>query len=138
MRSFILSLSALWLATSLAGEPLIPERLNAVLSEIRPEMKKEAVMRVLATAYPDVIAQPGDWSGQTGYIDFRLDDRYRISVAAKFDAKREEVVHDDLLIYIFDQAKKHRIEFRQYWWEKNEKKANQPPDPTAPSGRGSS
>ena len=122
MRSFlVIAWLALGFAVAQAAEPLIPEPVNRVLSQVRPGMTKDRLALLFSVAYPKATAQMGPWSGQTGYIDVILDSRYRVSIAAKFDSKQEEVVDDDLLIYVFDHEKKHRVEIREFWWEADEK-----------------
>jgi RNA polymerase sigma factor (sigma-70 family) len=103
--------------TKPGGEPLIPPPLNALLPKIVAGMKAQEVRKLLATAYPKVTYHQGVWSGQTGYFDFKLDDRYTVSVAAGTDPKRGDVVHKDGLIYIFDHPKKLRLEIKRYHWQ---------------------
>jgi len=116
MRTFLCifaSLAALAFARTEDSSP-IPPPLNSVLRQIRPAMKKAEVAIVLSKVYPKVKAQGGTWSGQTGYVGFVLDERYSLHVSAQFDSKQEEVVHPDLLFYLFDNTKKLRVEIRQY------------------------
>ena len=48
----------------------------------------------------------GLWSGQSGYMEFILDTRYRLSVSAV--GNESPTVNDDFIIYIFDTpAKQH-------------------------------
>jgi hypothetical protein len=109
-------------------EPLIPPALNALLPKISAGMTTEEITKRLSRAYPKVEPQMGDWSGDGGYIDFKLDERYRISIAACFDAKRNRVVQDKILIYLYDQAHKHRVEIRRrYWKDSSEPRAPDKP-----------
>ena len=82
--------------TQAADEPLIPTPLNEVLLKIRPGMATNQVVSALSTAYPKVAGHRGDWSGQTGYVDYKLDERFTLSISS-VTRNGKEVVHDDLL-----------------------------------------
>ena len=99
-------------------EPLIPEALNQRLPKIAAGMTVAEIEMALAPAYPKAKARLGVWSGQTGYIDIQLDDRFSISIAAENGRKGQTVVHKDILIYVFDQTQKRRLELREYEWDK--------------------
>jgi len=110
------------------GGPLIPSALNGLLPGIHPGMTIPEVESVLAAAYPKVAGRMSDWDGMTGYIDYRLDDRYSLSVASINRADGKKVVQvvggGDILFYIYDWPSKNRIEVQQYVWdEKQSKKA---------------
>ena len=75
-----------------ADEPLIPAALNAVLPKIHVGMTIREVEAALAPAYPKVKGQMGIWSGQTGYIDYKLDERHTLSVSS-ITRDGKEVVH---------------------------------------------
>ncbi len=112
-----LALAAFALQSRAADEPLIPPALNAVLPKISAGMKPEEVKKLLAAKYPKVEYQLGVWSGQTGYFDFKLDDRWTLSVAGDTDRNKGSVVHHDGLIYLVDRANKNRIEIKRYSWK---------------------
>ena len=57
-----------------ADEPLIPTPLNDVLLKVSPGMTTNQVLATLSPSYPKVAGREGDWSGQTGYIDYKLDE----------------------------------------------------------------
>ena len=100
-------------AVAMAEDPLIPTALNGVLPRVHPGMSGAEVKAVLATVYPKIEAHLGEWSGQTGYIDFRIDDRYRISISAQNPPsggpdEKTAIVHQDLIIYLFDEVRKER------------------------------
>ena len=97
-------------------EPLIPAALNAILPKIRAGMTVREVEAVLAPAFPGVKSQMGVWSGQTGYMDYKLDDKFTLSVSFA-TRKGGEVVHEDLLFYVFNHAAKHRVDIKSYFWE---------------------
>ena len=99
-----------------ADEPLIPAALNAILPKIHAGMTIQEVEAVLAPAYPNAKGQMSVWSGQTGYIDYKLDERFTLSIASiTLDGK--ERVHDDLLFYVHNHAAKHRVDIKSYFYE---------------------
>ena len=105
-----------------ADEPLIPAPLNQVLSRIQPGMTGAEVKAVLVTAYPKVQASLGPWSGMTGYVDFRLDERYSVSFSAHnppdgAPSGSSAILGKNLLTYIFDHQRKHRLEIHHYQWD---------------------
>ena len=100
-----------------ADEPLIPVVLNAVLPKIHARMTIREVESVLAPAYPKVKGQMGTWSGQTGYIDYKLDERHTLSVSS-ITRDGKEVVHDEILLYLYDWPAKRRLDLKIYEWEK--------------------
>ncbi len=99
-----------------ADEPLIPTPLNDVLLKIRPGMTTNQVLAVLSPSYPKVAGRMGDWSGQTGYIDYKLDERFTLSVSAVMRDGRQ-LVHDNLLFYVFDWQTNRRVDIKLYFWE---------------------
>ena len=96
-----------------AAEPLIPTPLNDVLFKIRPGITTNQVLAVLSPAYLNVVGRMGNWSGQTGYIDYKLDDRFTLSISS-ITRDGKKVVHDDLLMYLFDWQTKRRIDLKLY------------------------
>lgn len=94
-----------------ADEPLIPTPLNDVLFKIRPGIATNQVLAVLSPAYSKVVSRMGNWSGQTGHIDYKLDDRFTLSISS-ITRDGKEVVHDDLLMYLFDWQTKRRIDLK--------------------------
>jgi len=98
-------------------QPLTPLRLNALLPKVTAGMTSREVTELLAMAYPKVECHLGLWSGQTGYIDFKLDDRHAVSIAAASDPKRGTVVHNDIRIYVLDHPHKCRVEIKPYHWK---------------------
>ena|SRR5437879_3160487 len=110
--------------TQAADEPLIPTPLNNVLLRIRPGMTTNQVLAVLSPSYPKVTARMGDWSGQTGYIDYKLDERHTLSVSS-IARDGKEVVHEEILLYLYDWPSKRRLDLKVYQWEKQA--AKKPP-----------
>ncbi len=79
-------------------------------------MTTNQVVSALSTAYPKVAGHMGDWSGQTGYVDYKLDERFTLSISS-ITRNGNEVVHDDLLFYVFDWRTKRRIDIKLYYWD---------------------
>lgn len=107
-----------------AEEPLLPAGVNQVLGQIRPNMSEAQVEKIIKTYYPDTKATPGTWSGQTGYVDFKITPRYSISVAEYSDPKDFNVrfVHADMILYVYDWELKRRINISFYKWGEETKK----------------
>jgi hypothetical protein len=106
-----------------AEEPLIPVGLNGVLLKIRSGISIRDVEIALSAAYPKVQGHMGDWSGQTGYIDYKLDERYWLSVSS-ITRNGKEVVDDKILFYLYDRPNKRRVEIKLFEWEKQVDKGN--------------
>jgi hypothetical protein len=119
-RLLALGLPLLMLRASLRADdqPLIPEALNQRLPRIVAGMSTAEIEKALAPAYPKAKARVGIWSGQTGYIDVQIDERFSISIAGENGRDGQSVVHKDILIYVFDHTQKRRVELRQYDWDK--------------------
>ena len=100
-----------------ADEPFIPAALNPILPKVHAGMTIREVEAVLASAYPNVKSQMGSWSGQTGYIDYKLDERHTLSVSS-ITRDGKEVVHDEILLYLYDWPSKRRLDLKVYEWEK--------------------
>ena len=125
MKTFILTFlfcCVTALRTQAADEPLIPTPLNNVLLKIRPGMTTNQVVSALSTAYPKVAGHMGDWSGQTGYVDYKLDERFTLSISS-ITRSGKEVVHDDLLMSLYDWQAKRRVDIKLYYWEGQSHKA---------------
>ena len=62
-----------------AEEPLLPDGVNQILGRIRPNMSEAEVEKIVKAYYPDAKATPSVWSGQTGYVEFKVTSRDRKS-----------------------------------------------------------
>lgn len=114
-----LSITVVIIPSAFANGPLLPIALNEILPRIDVGMTRKQVVSLLAEKYPAVKAAQGVWSGQSGYMDFILDERYRLSVSALGTPQGNEspTVNKDFIVYIFDQSVKQRIEIKQYHWQ---------------------
>ncbi len=74
-----------------ADELLIPTELNALAPKIRAGMTIREVEALLSMAFPKVKGKRGLWPGQTGFIDYQLDDQTALSVASTGQAGQELV-----------------------------------------------
>jgi len=108
-----------------ADEPAVPAELNDFLLKIHAGMTIREVEAVLAPAYPKVKGQTGDWSGQTGYIDYKLNERHTLSVSS-ITRDGKEVVHDEILLYLYDWPSKRRLDIKVCEWEKQTDKKPAP------------
>jgi hypothetical protein len=117
MKHIILSLFCFASLALAADEPLIPASLNALLPKITAGMKPEDIKAVVLKSYPKAERQDGPWSGQTGYLGFRLDDRFSFMVAGHMIGNGQEVVSQDARIYVLDRHHKRRLEIVPYRWE---------------------
>jgi hypothetical protein len=120
--AFLLCCAALFQVRA-ADEPLIPAALNKALPKIHPGMTANQVVAILLPSYPKVAVSMGDWSGGSGYIDYKLDDRFTLSVSS-ITRDGKDVVHDDILFYLFDWPSKRRVDIRIYDWGKQPPKAS--------------
>jgi len=109
------------LQAAAADEPLIPAPLNDVLPRIQPGMNTNQVVALLSRSYPKVTGHMGEWSGQTGYFDYKLNDRFTLSVSSVM-RNGNELVHDDLLFYVFDWQTRRRVDIRLYHWDGQSRK----------------
>jgi hypothetical protein len=112
----VVSLWATIFATRAAEEPLIPEQLNTLLPKVVAGMNREDIKKVLSAAYPKLVSQDGPWSGQTGYVGFKLDEHFSVMFGAHFGPEQKEVVSDSALISVFDQRLKTRFDIKRYNW----------------------
>lgn len=110
-----LFLSIVLLNTCAAEEPLIPAVVNAVLPQIRPGMSIQEVERLFFPFYPAVKGTKGDWSGKTGCIAYRLDDRYTICIDSIL-RDNQPVTSEDLSFNFSDQLKGQRGDFKLVTW----------------------
>jgi uncharacterized membrane protein len=119
MKSIIITIFYYVGSLSLYGvdEPLIPASLNAVLPKIHARMTVREVEAVLAPAYPKLEIRSGPWSGGTGYIAFKLDERYTISISA-ITREGKDVVHDEVCISLDDWKAKRGLSFSFNEWGK--------------------
>lgn len=98
-----------------ADEPLVPPKLNDILRKIVPAMTRDEVEKTLGEAYPGAKGEMSIWSGQTGYFDYKLDNRYTLSVAS-ITRDGKHVVHDMLQFYLKDWPNQQRVDISRFAW----------------------
>jgi hypothetical protein len=125
MKSLIVSAFVFAVAfSSFADEsPLFPDGVNQILGRIQPAMEETKLEKIVQTYYPDAAAVPGVWSGQTGYVEFRLTTRYTISIAEYSDPDdfASRFVHQDMIFYVYDHELKRRTNITFYRWDEESK-----------------
>jgi hypothetical protein len=102
---------------------LMPDGVNQILGRIAADMPEAKVEALVKQHYPDATRNGGVWSGQTGYVEFKLNKRYSISVAEYNDPKDFEsrFVHADMILYVYDWELKRRINISFHKWDEDKK-----------------
>jgi len=101
MKHFVLSLLCFASLACAADEPLLPAPLNALLPKIAVGMKSEDIRAIVVKGYSESERADGPWSGQTGYLGFRLDDRFSFMIAAHTNRDGQRVVSQDARLRMF-------------------------------------
>lgn len=117
MKHFVLALFCFASLAFAEEEPLLPASINALLPKIKAGMTAEEIKAVVVKSYPKAESRVGPWSGGTGSLGCRLDDRFSFSIAAHTNSDGKQVVSADARIYIFDWQHKRRLEIVPYQWE---------------------
>ena len=102
-----------------ADGPLFPDGVNQILGRIQPDMSEAQVEEIVKIYYPEAILTFGVWSGQTGYVDFKLTSRYSISIAEYNDPEdfHSRFVHADMILYVYDWELNRRINISFHNWD---------------------
>jgi hypothetical protein len=119
MWTLALIVTTLLAVPEAANDPaLLPDGINGILGRILPEMTETSLVELVRDFYPDAEVAGGIWSGQSGYVDFRLSDRWTLSVAEYCEPMDYEIrhVHPDLLFYVVDRELERRIDITLYQW----------------------
>lgn len=136
MTKICLALATAYLSAVAVGAdaPLMPEGVNQILGRIVPDMPEARVAAIVKKHYPDATGHVSVWSGQTGYVEFKLSKRYSISFAA-YNAPEDfesRFVHADMILYVYDRKSKRRINISFHNWDQAEKDgvktSEKPPD----------
>ena len=110
-------------------EPLMPDGVNQILGRVRAHMSESQLQKIVAEYYPDARVRVGRWSGQTGYADIKVTQRFSISIA-EYNAPNDfesRFVHQDMTIYVYDWQAKRRVNISFHNWDAN----NKPDDKTS-------
>ncbi|MHC4403493.1 MAG: hypothetical protein ACYTG0_27870 [Planctomycetota bacterium] len=118
-----LVIASVGLFAGAADTPLMPDGVNQILGRINPNTPEAEVEKIVKKHYPDAKRTLGSWSGQTGYVEFKLTSRYSISVAEYNDPKDFEsrFVHADMILYVYDWELKRRINISFHRWDDEKK-----------------
>ncbi|HSI83384.1 MAG: hypothetical protein ACAI35_17025 [Candidatus Methylacidiphilales bacterium] len=125
---------------------LIPEELNGILSRVRAGMTVKEVETLLATAYPGVKSKPGNWSGDAGSMEYKLNDQLVLKIASKVNGDLDKkgsnaLVSKDLYLVILNGADRRRITLQLGLMDKADKEKAKPArtqanvDTTSPAQR---
>jgi len=119
-----------------ADEPLLPDGVNQILGRIRPNMSEAELEKLVKAHYPEAKATPSVWSGQTGYVEFKLTSRHSISVAEYKDPKgfKSRFVHAHMIFYVYDWELKRRINISFHKWDDETKKGAGKTSEQTPAG----
>ncbi|MFA4943995.1 MAG: hypothetical protein WC789_04760 [Lentisphaeria bacterium] len=114
-----------------SDKPLVPDGINQILGRIQPNMSESQVETLMKKYYPDVKRTLGTWSGQTGYVDFKVSPAYTISIAEYNDPKDFNLrfVHADMIIYVFEWQTKTRLNLSFFKWDDGENKDKKNTEP---------
>jgi len=119
------------ISASASDKPLLPDGINQILGRIHPNMSESNVEALIKQYYPDVKTTLGTWSGQTGYVDFKVSSDYTISIAEYNDPKDFNLrfIHADMTIYVFDWQTKTRLNLSFFKWDDSENKDKKNTEP---------
>ena len=117
MKHFVLVLLCFASLAFAEEEPLIPASINSLLPKIKAGMTSEEIKAVVVQSHAKAESRVGPWSGGTGYLGCRLDDRYSFEIAAHTNTEGKQIVSEDARIYIYDWKHKRRLEIVPYRWE---------------------
>jgi hypothetical protein len=97
---------------------LLPDGINQILGRIRPDMSETELAGIVTLFYPEAEPACGIWSGQSGYVDFRLTPRWSVSIA-EYNAPNDfesRFVHPEMTFYVYDWEVERRIDITFYGW----------------------
>ena len=122
-------------------EALLPDNINQILGRITPDMSEHNVQALFRQYYPNAEGMVGDWSGQTGYVDYKLTPKHTVSISMYNTPTNidHRYVHSSMIIYIFDWETKSRLNLSIYKWDEGKDKRTEQGVPpyvaqSAPSG----
>ena len=107
-----------------SDEALLPDGINQILGRIQPNMSETQVEALVKEYYPNMTKALGSWSGQTGYVEFKVTSRHTISIAEYNDPKDFDLrfVHADMILYVYDWNLKRRLNLSFHNWDKEHAK----------------
>jgi len=82
MKRYVLAFFCFASLACAKEEPLIPASINVLMPKITAGMTSEEIRAVVVKTYAKSERRDGPWSGQSGDLGFRLDDRFSFTIAA--------------------------------------------------------
>jgi len=139
IAAFIVILTAITCACA-GDEALLPDGINQILGRITSDMRETDVQALFRQYYPDAEGMVGNWSGQTGYVDYKLTPKHTVSISMYNPPTdiTHRYVHSSMTFYIYDWETKSRLNFSIYELDEgNNNRTEQPGPAYPPQGVGS-
>lgn len=95
--------------------PSDPAQILVPAKKIQPGMTPKAVAALFDPISSGVRPQPGCWSGLTGYYDYWLGRRFRVSVVFATTPEGNQV-HPALTLYLWDSKENRDAELVEGHW----------------------
>ena len=127
-----LALLAGAVASIAADAPLMPDAINQILGRIEADMPEAKVEKLIQKYYPTAELRRSVWSGQTGYVEFKLTDRFSISIAEYSDPKNHEsrFVHANMILYVYDWVLQQRIKISFHKFDQDKEDGGKTSEPS--------
>ena len=115
-------------------EALLPDGINQILGRITADMRETDVQALFHQYYPNVEGMVGDWSGQTGYVDFKVTPNNTVSISMYNSPTsiNHRYVHSSMIFYIYDWETKSRLNFSIYKWDEGKDNHTEQSGPAYP------
>ena len=136
----IIVILAVITCTYAGDEALLPDSINQILGRITSDMRETDVQALFRQYYPDAEGMVGNWSGQTGYVDYKLTPKHTVSISMYNPPTdiTHRYVHSSMTFYIYDWETKSRLNFSIYELDEgNNNRTEQPGPAYPPQGVGS-
>ena len=133
IAAFIVILTAITCACA-GDEALLPDGINQILGRITSDMRETDVQALFRQYYPDAEGMVGNWSGQTGYVDYKLTPKHTVSISMYNPPTdiTHRYVHSSMTFYIYDWETKSRLIFSIYKWDEGNNNRTEQPGPAYP------
>ena len=131
--AIIVILTAITCASA-GDEALLPDNINQILGRITPDMSENNVQALFRQYYPNAEGMVGNWSGQTGYFDYKLTPKHTVSISMYNSPTNidQRYVHSSMIIYIYDWETKSRLNLSIYKWDEGKDKRTEQAAPGYP------
>ena len=130
----IIVILAVITCTYAGDEALLPDSINQILGRITSDMRETDVQALFRQYYPDSEGMVGDWSGQTGYVDFKVTPKNTVSISMYNSPTNinHRYVHSSMIFYIYDWETKSRLNFSIYKWDEGKDNRTEQSGPAYP------